>query len=290
MASHRSGAPAMNFKNILVQVDATPHSRTRMAVAADIARRYKSYLTGLYVMDPQRAEIALPIDVPFEGEDHFATSERAKRQEQAESSAFLEALSKNGIEGEWRVVRGNADDIVPHWGRYMDLTIVGQSDPRDLQDHSSVVSIRTLLESGRPVLVLPYAGQFDRVGTNIVIAWKDTREASRALNDALPLLSTAGTVTLLAINPRWDDRPFEEFDDPAAIIAHLGRHGVTAEFSRLEGADLSVTDLLLNRCSDLGADLLVTGGFGHSRLRERMLGGVTRSLFDHMTLPVFMSH
>jgi nucleotide-binding universal stress UspA family protein len=137
------------------------------------------------------------------------------------------------------------------------------------------------------VLVVPRYGTFDTVGERVLVAWNGSREATRAVHDALPILKLATKVTVLSIDPERDtgDRI------PSADIAlHLARHGVAAEGTSTVGLDISVGDLLLSRAADLGADLIVMGAYGHSRMRELVLGGATRHILQHMTVPVLMSH
>jgi nucleotide-binding universal stress UspA family protein len=119
------------------------------------------------------------------------------------------------------------------------------------------------------------------------VAWNAGREASRAVNDALPLLTRAKVVRILAINP---DRTGEHGEEVGADVAlHLARHGVNADVS-VVGSDIGDADMLLSQVSDFGADLIVMGAYGHSRARELILGGMTRHVLHHMTVPVFMSH
>jgi nucleotide-binding universal stress UspA family protein len=146
-----------------------------------------------------------------------------------------------------------------------------------------------LLQSGRPLLLIPYAGRFDGLGRNPLIAWTETRESARAVHDALPLLEYAEKVTALTVIP--PSAAAVDAPPPAAELArHLRRHGIQATALRSVAEDIPDADALLSYVCDVGADLLVMGGYGHSPLRERLRGGVTRSLLRHMTVPVLMSH
>jgi nucleotide-binding universal stress UspA family protein len=148
---------------------------------------------------------------------------------------------------------------------------------------------RVALAAGRPVLAIPYAGRFEAVGRRVLIGWDASREATRAVADAMPLLAAAETVSVLSIDPR--EGPSAHGPVPGADISpHLARHGVNATVERTVSAGVPAGDLLLSRAADLGADLLVVGAYGHSRARELLLGGVTRTLLQSMTLPVLMSH
>jgi nucleotide-binding universal stress UspA family protein len=137
------------------------------------------------------------------------------------------------------------------------------------------------------VLIVPRYGVFGTVGERVLIAWNGSREATRAAHDALPLLKRATKVTVLSIDPDHDS---QRRVPSADITLHLARHGVAAEADSTVALDIAVGDVLLSRAADLGADLIVMGGYGHSRVREMVLGGATRHLLQHMTVPVLMSH
>ena len=145
------------------------------------------------------------------------------------------------------------------------------------------------MASGRPLLMVPFAGDFPVLGQDVLVGWNASAEAARAVNDALPILQRARKVTVLSVNPRRGIRG--DGDVPAADIAlHLARHGIRAEAAHTVVTDIGEGDALLSYAADIGADLLVTGMYGHSRLREMVFGGVTRSLLAEMTVPVFMAH
>jgi len=174
--------------------------------------------------------------------------------------------------------------------RYADLAILGQHDPDDATVSSATEAPATaLLSSGRPVLVIPYIGAVPTLGQTVLVGWKSGREAARAVNDALPLLRQAQSVTVLAINP--EEGIGGDGDVPAADIAlHLARHGVKAAAAHTVAKEVPEGDVLLNHADEIGADLIVAGGYGHTRLREFAFGGVTRTLLTTMTVPVFLSH
>ena len=142
--------------------------------------------------------------------------------------------------------------------------------------------------SRRPVLVVPYVGTYPRVGEQVLVAWDASREAARAVADALPVLQAAQRVVVLSANP---DSGGKHGEVPGADIArHLARHGVRVDVQRLDSKEVAVADMLLNRISDEGIDTLVMGAYGHARVRELWLGGVTRHLMRSMTVPVLASH
>jgi nucleotide-binding universal stress UspA family protein len=144
---------------------------------------------------------------------------------------------------------------------------------------------RVVLESGRPTLMIPYAGDFERVGGRVLVAWNATREAARAVADTLPLLVRAEQVVVLEIDPaegRMAPGP--------GLVAHLRRHGVEAEARHTVSAGIALGEILLSTIADAGSDLLVMGAYGHSRVHELALGGVTRTILEEMTIPVVMSY
>ncbi len=205
-------------------------------------------------------------------------------------AGFREELRLHALRGGWQAARGAANEVIAAALRTADLAVMGQAEPA--ADGSAVR--RDLLEdvlmtAGRPVLAVPYAGSFGAAFRTVLVAWNGSREAARAMNDALPLLVRAESVTVLSVQGR---REVEREDVPGADAAeHLARHGVPASAARVsrEGGT-SDADAILNYAADIGADLLVAGCYGHSRARELVLGGVSRGLLEAMTLPVLMSH
>ncbi|ARJ65285.1 hypothetical protein WV31_06290 [Magnetospirillum sp. ME-1] len=179
---------------------------------------------------------------------------------------------------EWRSI-GGPKELALH-ARYADLTIVGQASP-GASDHVT----ETLMSVGRPILAVPRHGRYPKVGQRVLVAWNASREATRAVFDSLPLLAGAANVTVMTMDAKDDDRV------PGADIGlALARHGIKVEVVHSTLGDIDAGNALLSRAADQGADLLVMGAFGHSPLREKMLGGATRHILDHMTVPVLLSH
>ncbi len=280
----------MAFKDLLVLVDHGRSCRARVDLAARLARELDAHLAGLYVGAFLPLQLSVLSELPVDVRD---MQERAAREEgeQAET-VFREGVEAAGIAGktEWLATDGEVGEVASLRARYADLAVIGQTDPdgpapgasRDLPE-------RMLLGSGRPALIVPYTGRFDTVGRHVLVAWNASREATRAVNDALPLLERASRVTVLSVNPPESD------DGNAALTGadmarHLARHGVRAEASTVTTEDVRVDDMLLSQASDINADLLVMGAYGHSRLGELVLGGATRHILRQITVPVFMSH
>jgi nucleotide-binding universal stress UspA family protein len=286
----------MTFKDILVHLDEGAPSGTRLKVAIDLAKRHTAHLTGVFVIDIPGSDMFFGTGMLYAGGagmNEMLTSFRTEAAARAEltGQAFREALRREGLEGEWRVVEGDTESLLALHARYADLTILGQ--PNDQEPYRGpspdAVLVNVMLASGRPILAIPYAGQFERIGDRVLVAWNASRESTRAVNDALPLLRGATMVTVLAVNPKPGIEGHG--DVPAAdIVLHLARHGVKAEAAHTIANDISEGDALLSYAADLGADLIVAGGYGHSRAREMVFGGVTRTLLQELTVPMLLSH
>jgi nucleotide-binding universal stress UspA family protein len=281
----------MSIKDLVVTLDSSGAARVRLRLASDLARRFGAHLIGLYPL-PVRAAVSFPIY--FEGALLEAAMREAEKKADylaAEVRAlFEETARRDGVSAEWRTGPGFPSEDAATSSRYADLTIVGQPDP-EMPGASLLVPLPedVALAAGRPVLVIPYAGDYKTVGRRALIAWNASREATRAVADAMPLLSGAERVTILAARPRKG--PKGHGDVPGADIAmHLARHGIRAEVEQTEASDIDVGNLLLSHAADLDADLLVMGAYGHSRGRELLVGGVTRTILRSMTLPVLLSH
>jgi nucleotide-binding universal stress UspA family protein len=282
----------MSYKDLLVVLDSDAASRRRIDLAAGLAERFAAHLVGLYPLPVPEMPRHLSYYDPAVLDPFFLDlRQQAEAAADAEREAFEHAASLRGLSAEWRVIaEGRPEADAALHARYVDLAILGQLDP----DRGDVELIRprpeqVTLASGRPILVVPYAGQFETVGRRVLIGWNASREATRAVSDAMPLLTAADIVTVLTIDAR--EGPDAHGELPGADISlHLARHGVKAEIERTVSAGLSPGEVLLSRAADLGADLLVIGAYGHSRVRELLLGGATRSILQSMTLPVLMSH
>ena len=289
----------MRLRDLQVVLDASPHNAARLAVALDLARANEAHLTGLCPL-----ELLFPADLGFAlgGYPEVLALQAAVEELQSKASAqaaameveFREALRRQGVNGDWRVVAGPVGAAVVGASRHADLTVIGQADPAHRGPPTGRHMVEdVLLGAGRPLLILPFAGSFPVIGRNVLIAWTETREAARAVGDALGLIDRDATVTVLTVaRPSGLSSGRAETEVPGAeIAAHLARHGLAVTAARTVGdGTIHEADMLLSYAADMGADLLVMGGYGHSRVRELTLGGVTRSVLRHMTVPVLMSH
>jgi nucleotide-binding universal stress UspA family protein len=284
----------MAFRDVMVVFAGDRRSEALLKVAAQITQPNAAHLVGLYLIQPITLFGA---GVPYSGTEtemrafeSIANERRARAEVKAGEveKALVKTAGDMGLTQEWRFVEGEIEANAILHARHADIAVLGQADPEHPGEAPHLVE-SVLLGAGRPILAVPYVGRFDSVGRNVLVAWNATREAARAVNDALPILTRAEKVTVLSVNP-----PSGAMGGPpwpgADIARHLARHGATAEATSTVSHDLDVGDVVLSRAADFGSDLIVMGGYGHSRQREFILGGATRTLLRHMTVPVFLSH
>ncbi len=278
----------MGYKDILVHVNSSKHCAARIDAAIVLARHFEAHLIGLYTAQ----ELYFPAFITAQLSPDLLMSQQALSRELRDRARALFEERTRGTELniEWREANGEPANMAALHARYADLSVIGQNDPDEaLSDSDYDLAEAVVLHSGRPALLIPYAGNFAKIGTHVLVAWNASPPATRAVNDAVPLLRRAKKVTVLAVNP--DGGASGHGDVPGADIAlHLARHGVKAEADHVHADDIAVGEMILSRAADLGVDLIVMGAYGHARLRETVLGGATKTLLEHMTAPVFMSH
>lgn len=281
----------MAYKDILVIVDATPSCAPRLRLATALAGRFDAHLTGLFTVAPPQIPTYIAAHIP----EDAVKAQRMGLADAVELARgdFDAAVAAAGINGEWRQAEGSVRDHAILHGRYADFVVVGQDDP----DQSGALGTeaglpeQVALAVGRPVLAVPYAGKFTHVGRRVLVAWDASREAARAIGDAMPLIEGAEHVVVVAVDGKSGREAGSHGALPGADMSlHLARHGVKVAATHLVGEKVAVGDTLLNRVADEAADLLVMGAYGRSRFSEFVLGGVTRHILGHMTVPVLMSH
>jgi nucleotide-binding universal stress UspA family protein len=284
----------MSLREILVHLDTTPRSAARLSLAAHLAADHRARLVGLGIADvPSADQFRGNVMALLPGSPEQIV--RSMREQVLSAltpveAMFRERLRQSDVSGEWRLAEGNPVAVMAAQARYTDLAVLGQANRYEAHDSSADAMIAsTLMQAGRPILMVPFAGDFSTAGRRVLVAWNASREAARAVHDALPLLASADLVTVLVINPR--PRMMGHGDVPAAdIAAHLARHNVKVEATHTVATDISDGEALLSYAADIGADLIVAGAYGHSRVREMVFGGVTHTLLTEMTVPVLLSH
>ncbi|MBM3554864.1 MAG: universal stress protein [Alphaproteobacteria bacterium] len=272
----------MALTSILLHLADDPRNQARIEASAELARRHEAHLAGLYVITPPRWPSGGEAMIPESLREKLAGDLRERANKTR--AEFENACRKQGVSGEWRLAEGYAADIVAEQARYSDVVVVGQPGDEPPIGTEGLVD-ELVFSTGRPVLVVPYAGRYATFGKRVLVAWKGGREAARAVSDAIPFMKKADLVTVLTINAKGAGHiPGQD------IAAFLARHGVKTELRQTVARDIEVGDVLLSSAADMGADLLVMGAYSHSRLREMVMGGATRSIIERMTLPTVFSH
>jgi nucleotide-binding universal stress UspA family protein len=293
----------MAFRDILVGIDGTTAGERLLRSALGLARDHNAYLAAAYCMAEDHAATVLagaPVN-PSPGifvapevltahgdkaSDPFPQISHEAQIADRVQHLFWNELQREDLNGEWHLFASKTVGFID-LAKSFDLTILGRLSP----DARSIgfPPGETVVASGRPVLVIPYAETIDKFGRRALIAWDGTREAVRAVHGALPLLDRAEAVMVIYVGAQQasleQHRPSLEW-----ISSHLKRHRIPAQpEATLRGA-LSISELLLSRAADMSADLIVSGAYHHSQLREALIGGVSRDLMEQMTVPVLFSH
>lgn len=277
----------MSYKTILVHLDHQPRCAERLGLACSLAEEFDAHVVGLFAPgSPKLPSYALAEGGPLLRE--LLDKRNAEILGEAERR-FREVAQRNGGErSEWRTSQSDPAAAMRLSARYADLVVAGQPEAGDEGDLRGLAD-ELVFSAGRPVLFVPYAGRFPVLGKRVLVAWDAGREAARAVTDALPLLRRAEAVELCVFDPGKGRRGHGEQPGADAGL-YLARHGVKVMVARQSGAGYDVGAQILSRAADVGADLIVMGAYGHARVREMVLGGVTRTMLEAMTVPVLMSH
>lgn len=270
----------MALKNLMVHLDQGTRTASRLALAVSLARKHQARLVGVF------AQLAPPQQV---GAVAAWPSTEYVEAASASKAQFEQAVA--GLpQAEWRDInRGGEAEVLRRLtdvARHADLIIVGQHDTMAKSIAPADLAEEVLLNAGRPVLILPYAGNFPDVGKHPLIAWSNAREAAHALNDALALIEGCIDATVLSFSTSAEDAR-SSCDE---VVRHLACHGIAAKSDIMLVQDIGIMDMLLNKAADLGSDLLVMGAQGHVGLPFLSRGAGTRYILRHMTLPVLMSN
>jgi nucleotide-binding universal stress UspA family protein len=274
-------------KDIVVNLSVGPDGGPAGDFAVSVASALDAHLTGIaFTYDPI---------VPVSGTGYIPAEIIETQQadnEAATKSAidrFTVAADRAGVAAEPITLSASfagAGDQFGHIARRFDLAIVGQAEPGS-SAVEEIIAESTLFESGRPVIIVPYIQKSPLKLDRVMVCWDGSRPAARAIADAMPLLEKAGQVELVIVDKERGKRDEIEGAD---MGQHLARHGLKVDVKRIAGGDIDVADALLSHAADSGANFIVMGGYGHSRLREFVLGGVTHDILRSMTVPTLMAH
>ncbi|HKU99546.1 MAG TPA: universal stress protein [Vineibacter sp.] len=272
----------MTLRTLLVHADIDDRFPHRLSLAVVIARAHKARVRVLY---PLKAPVSIGLYSEPMGAPALELVQQEIDAERARGEALRNAIEqKMGAEHpnwDWRSANGLAGEVIAAAGATADLIVMGQE--RDAATAAPVGQV--VLSSGRPVLCVPHTGTFNDCGRRVLVAWRGTRESARALHDALPVLERADRVILFVATDSDGDNMGA--DD---AMQNLADHGIKAELRQTTLGDLDAGAAILNAVSDSSADLLVMGAYGHSRVREFVFGGATRTVLRSMTVPTLISH
>lgn len=272
------------IRDIVVKLGFDPAADHAAAYAISLAAAFEAHVTGIALA----YEPDIMPDLSGQGARRFLRL-REENEDSASAAAaqFEKKAADAGVAVVARAVTSTVSggyDVFGRIARRFDLAVIGQDDPDQAVSEASIVE-GALFESGRPLIVVPYIHKGEVKLDRAMACWDGSRPAARALSDAMPLLSRAGRVDVVIVEQTKSD------EMPGADVAqHLARHGLKVTVQRIARGDLDVKDALLNYAADSAADLVVMGGYGHSRMREFVLGGVTRGMLGSMTVPTLMSH
>ncbi len=281
----------MAIRDLLVLLDDGKYCKERAEAALSFASEQGAHVVGVALAIRSTISDYIGVKLPA----GFGEEQRKAVEEAAHTAIanFEEMAKSSGVSYETHIIAksvARAPSALAFYARHTDLTVLGQSDP----DHGNAAFNTALMEgvlfeSGRPIYIVPYVGNKNSRAHVAVVAWDGGHKSARAVNDAIPLLKTRDETIILVINP--DERTDAHGSIPGAdITAHLARHGINARIERTTNRDIGPDKVILNFLAETSADLLVMGAYGHSRLREMALGGVTQTVLKEMTSSVFMSH
>jgi nucleotide-binding universal stress UspA family protein len=275
------------IKDIVVNLSVAEGGHPAGDYAVSLASTLEAHITGIaFVYDPI---------VPVSGTGYIPAEviETQQRDNEAAAKAALDrfsvATSRAGLSAEPLTLSASfagAGDQFSRIARRFDLAVVGQTDPERIAVEEMIAE-SALFDSGRPVIMVPYIQKAPLKLDNVMVCWDGSRPAARAIGDAMPLLERAGAVEIVIVA---NERGKQDEVAGADMGQHLARHGLKVEVKRIAAGTIDVADTILSHAADSGTDFVVMGGYGHSRLREFVLGGVTHSILKSMTVPVLMSH
>jgi nucleotide-binding universal stress UspA family protein len=294
----------MPLKDVLVHTDNSANSEVRLEYATRLAEIHDAHLTGLYVASPMKRVLTAAHQTPnyilpdlggrslrdYEQKAKDLHAEHSEHIHLAADSArmrFEGLAKKRKLRHEWDFAEGAMMEVLTHHARFCDVAVVGQPGPDSARRFGETVTDHLVLSVGHPVLVVPTLAEGFTVGKRVMIAWDRSPLATRAVHNSRPFLRNAESVTILAINLA----PETQGKLPGSgICEHLARHDIVAEPIRVKADSEKLADVILATAEERGVDLIIMGAYGHSRLRERILGGVTYDLLNGSPVPMLMNH
>ena len=278
------------IKDIVVNLSVREGGKSAVDYAVSVASMLEAHIAGIaFVYD-----LNIPTsELGYNPRGVLDVADGLRRDNEAAAKAAIErftaATARAGVLAEPRMLSAttaSAGDQFSRIARRFDLAVVGQTEPEG-SAVEAIISESTLFDSGRPVIVVPYIHKAPFKLDRVMVCWDGSRPAARAIADAMPLLERAGSIEVVIIA---NERGKQDEIEGADMGQHLARHGLKVEVKRITRDNLDVANVLLSHSADSDANFIVMGGYGHSRLREFVLGGVTRTILHSMMVPVLMSH
>ena len=275
------------FKDLVVNLTVGTDRDPAAQFAVSIAAAFEAHIAGIaFAYDP-----VITPNVMDGLSVAWVDTQRAENLAAAREAVdrFEAAAKRESLSAEHRIIEaslGKAANLFGRLARRFDLAVVGQTDPERMLPNELLIEA-ALFESGRPAVVVPYIQKEGLKLDRVLVCWDGGRSAARAISDSMPFLKRAKAIEIVMVasgNGTADELPGVDLGE------HLARHDLDVEIKRLIAADVDVGDVILSYAADRAADFIVMGGYGHSRLREFVLGGVTRRILQSMTVPVFMAH
>jgi nucleotide-binding universal stress UspA family protein len=279
----------VELKNLLIHLDHSSGCRNRLETAFALAREFDARIIGLFVVPdyvvPSYVEAQISVDLISD------VTEKALARAEEALTDYRKLAEEAGVKMEAHVVEGQIIPILREHSKYSDLLLLGQDQPDDPDNASYGLADALLFEGGCACMVVPHSGKLAAPGKRVLLTWNASRESARALHEAMPLLARAESVVALSSEPDSGDTETARGHPHAEELAkYLGSHGIESVSSGMADTDLSPSEAILAQAADMNADLIVMGAYGHARLREIILGGVTRDLLKQAPVPLLLAH
>ncbi len=279
----------MDFKNLLLHLDHSSGCNNRLQVAFALAKKYDALITALFVVPdyvvPSYVEAQISVDLITD------VTEKAMARAREKLSGYRQMAEEAGVSLDAHVLEGQVIPILREHSKYSDLLLLGQDQPDDPDNASYGLADALLFEGACACMMVPHSGKLATPGQRVLLTWNASRESARALREAMPILIAADEVVVLSSEPDGADAEIARGHPHADELARfLESHGIESVSSGIADMDISTSDAILGQAAEMNADLIVMGAYGHARLREIILGGVTRDLLKQSTLPLFLAH
>jgi len=279
----------MDFKNLLIHLDHSSGCQNRLKTAFDLARTFDAELNGLFVVPdyvvPSYVEAQISVDLITD------VTEKAIARAKEKLAEYQKLADDSGVSMKSQVVEGQVIPILREHSKYADLMLLGQDQPGDPDNSSYGLADALLFEGGCVCLVVPHSGKLAAPGKRVLLTWNASRESARALREAMPFLTRAESVVVLSSEPDdGNDNIARGHPHAQELSRFLESHGIDAISSGISDPDISASEAIIGQAADMNADLIVMGAYGHARLREIILGGVTRDLLKQSSVPLLLAH